>query len=238
VARRRNPERDFGEARERLDRGDRLGALRSLDRARRGFARRGDVDGLQHVLDLAALVDATDERIAAERDNLEYAVKQNLRQATRTRAVREGQEWVDPYPDIEAPAARRTRVYLTRWVKLAIAFGVLVGVIALGGCIALGIIYSNDEVAVVVTNNRAETVKVRWCDAPDCEVKHESHELAPGGTAEFDFMSTEALAVLVVFDSSGARLGCFLVPARELWDNDVSTVRRDVSSAEPCPASG
>jgi hypothetical protein len=234
VARRRNPERDFGEARERLDRGDRLGALRSLDRARDGFARRADVDGLQHVVDLAGLVEATGERIAAERDNLEYAVKQNLRQATRTRAVREGREWVDPYPDIEAPAARRTRVYFTRWVKLAIAVGVLLGVLALGGCIAAAIIYSNDELAVVVTNDRKETVKVRWCDAPDCEAQHESHELAPGGTAEFDFFSTEGLIALVVFDSGGTRLGCLLVPVREIYDSGVRTLARNVSAAEPC----
>jgi hypothetical protein len=230
----RNPERDFGEARERLDRGDRLGALRSLDRARRGFARGGDVDGLQHVLDLAGLVEAADERAAAERDNLAYAVKQNLRQATRTRAVREGREWVDPYPDIEAPAAPRTRVYFTRWVKLAIAIGVVLGVLALGGCIAAAIIYSNDELAVIVTNDSRETVRVRWCDAPDCELRHESHELAPGGTAEFDFASSDGLDVLVVFDSGDARLGCFLVPVREIYDSGVSTLRRNVSGAESC----
>jgi hypothetical protein len=234
----RNPERDFGEARERLDRGDRLGALRSLDRARGGFARRGEVDGLQHVLDLAALVEATDERVAAERDNLDYAAKQNLRQAMRTHAVREGREWVDPYPDIEAPAARRTRVYLTRWVKLAIAIGVLLGVLALGGYIAAAIIYSNDELAVIVTNDREETVKVRWCDAPDCRVRHESHELAPGGTAEFDFPSSDGLDVLVVFDSGDARLGCFLVSVREIYDSGVSTLRRNVAGAESCLRSG
>jgi hypothetical protein len=217
----RNPERDFGEARERLDRGDRLGALRSLDRARGGFARRGEVDGLQHV-----------------RDNLDYAAKQNLRQAMRTHAVREGREWVDPYPDIEAPAARRTRVYLTRWVKLAIAIGVLLGVLALGGYIAAAIIYSNDELAVIVTNDREETVKVRWCDAPDCRVRHESHELAPGGTAEFDFPSSDGLDVLVVFDSGDARLGCFLVSVREIYDSGVSTLRRNVAGAESCLRSG
>ncbi len=234
MARRRNPERDFGEARERLDRGDRLGALRSLDRARGGFARRGDVDGLQHVLDLAGLVEATDDRTAAERDNLDYAVKQNLRQATRTRAVREGREWVDPYPEIEAPAARRTRVYFTRWVKLAIAIGVLLGVLALGGCVAAAIIYSNDELAVIVTNDGGETVKVRACDAPDCEVRHESHELAPGGTAEFDFPPSDAVDVLVVYDAGGTRRGCFVVYVRELYNRDVSTLERNVSAAKPC----
>jgi hypothetical protein len=234
----RNPERDFGEARERLDRGDHIGALRSLDRARRGFARRGDVDGLRHVLDLATLVETADERTAAERDNVVYAAKQNLRQATRTRAVRERSEWIDPYPDIEAPAAPRARVYFTRWVKLAIAIGVLAGVLALGGCIALFAIYSAEELSVGVVNDGQRPVTVRWCGAPDCDDQYESHEVFPNGTAEFDLPSDDRLDLIVVTDMSGRRVGCFVVPVHSTYEEvhpDARGVSFAVSQADPCP---
>jgi hypothetical protein len=229
-----NPERDFGDARGRLDRGDYSGAVEALEKARRGFARKGDVDGLQHVLDLAELIETPDERTAAERDNTIYSARQNLRQATRTQAVREGREWEDPYPDIEAPAAPRTRVYFTRWVKLAIAIGVVAALAATGGCIAVAIIYT-DELAVVVTNDTERTVKVRWCDAPDCENEYESHELDPNGTTEFDFSTEDGLDLLVVQDARERRLGCLVVPVRELYK---VSHRADfaVSDAAPCPS--
>lgn len=215
-----------------------MGVLRSLDRARRGFARGGDIDGLRHVLDLAALVEPTDERALAERDNVIYSAKQNLRQATRTRAVREGSEWIDPYPDIEAPAAPRARVYFTRWVKLAIAIGVLAGVLALGGCIALLAIYSGGELSVGVINDGQRPVEVSWCDDPSCDDEHESHEVFPNGTAEFDFPSDDKLDLIVIMDTSGRRLGCFVVPVHSTYEEvhpDARGVSFVVSAADRCP---
>ena len=196
------------------------------------------MDGLRHVLDLATLVETADERTAAERDNVVYAAKQNLRQATRTRAVRERSEWIDPYPDIEAPAAPRARVYFTRWVKLAIAIGVLAGVLALGGCIALFAIYSAEELSVGVVNDGQRPVTVRWCGAPDCDDQYESHEVFPNGTAEFDLPSDDRLDLIVVTDMSGRRVGCFVVPVHSTYEEvhpDARGVSFAVSQADPCP---
>ena len=83
------PDRELGEARAALDRGDGLTALKRLDRARRGYMKLRDAEGLGVVLDMAALVGPTeDDRVRIGRDNLEYAVKQNLRLESR-RAARE-----------------------------------------------------------------------------------------------------------------------------------------------------
>ena len=98
-----SPDRDLGEARAAIDRGDSRAALKSLDHARKGYARALDSEGLEHVLDMAALVDASDDRSRIGRDNLVYAVKQNLRQESRRRARQLGRPWSDPFPDLQAP---------------------------------------------------------------------------------------------------------------------------------------
>ena len=120
-----SPDRDLGEARAAIDRGDSRAALKSLDRARKGYARALDSEGLEHVLDMAALVDASDDRSRIGRENLAYAVKQNLRQESRRRARQLGRPWTDPFPDLQAPT-EHTGFVLTRGVKLWIGIGVLV----------------------------------------------------------------------------------------------------------------
>src|SRR5256885_2162559 len=69
------PERDFGEAREHIDRREWRAALRSLDRAREGYLKLQDRSGLEHVLQLLEEIDAEDEATRIERANLEYAAK-------------------------------------------------------------------------------------------------------------------------------------------------------------------
>jgi hypothetical protein len=235
----RNPERDFGEARERIDRGDTLGALKTLDRARKGFAAREDVEGLEHVLALGDLVGDGNDRIQAARANLVYAAKQNLRGATRKTALRAGRPWVDPYPDLEAPV-EHTRIAITRGVKFWIGVAVLLGSLAIAAYIAVVIAFgstSSSELPVVVTNDLSQTIDVRWCDDQSCNFPIESHELAPGGTAEFDLPSDDLLDLLVVRNSgSKYRLGCMSLAVEETVRNRGSEVwRLPVSRMSPCP---
>ena len=46
-----SPDRDLGEARAAIDRGDTRAALTSLDRARKGYASAADNEGLEHGTD-------------------------------------------------------------------------------------------------------------------------------------------------------------------------------------------
>ena len=120
-------DRDLGEARAAIDRGESQAALKRLDKARRGYVQRRDQEGLDHVLGMAALVEATDERSRIGRENLAYAVKQNLRHESRRAAQEREQAWVDPYPDLKAPT-EHTGLVLTRPVKVAIGVGVVISI--------------------------------------------------------------------------------------------------------------
>ena len=236
----KNPERDFGEARERIDRGDVPGALKALDRARKGFARRDDVDGLEHVLDLEALVDAgdRDERVRAARANLVYATKQNIRGVTRKKALRGGEEWIDPYPDLEGPV-EHTRIPITRGVKFWIGVGVVLGLLGIAAYVAVVVVIaltSTDTLPVVVENDLSQTVDVRWCGDESCDFPNESHELHPGGTAEFDIPRDDLLDLLVVRNSdSKHRLGCLPLAVKEARRGGIETWRVPVSRMTPCP---
>jgi hypothetical protein len=135
------PARDFGEAREHIDRREWRAALRSLDRARKGYLKLQDRSGLEHVLQLLVVIDADDDDATRiERANLEYAAKQNLRFLTRTEAKREAKPWVDPYPDLESPS-EHTGIHLSRTVKIWIGVGVVLGILALAGYITLVVLY-------------------------------------------------------------------------------------------------
>jgi hypothetical protein len=98
-----NPDRELGEARAAIDRGDAPAALKRLDQARRGYFKQRDAEGLDHVLHMAELVDTADDRARVGRDNLAYALKQNLRQESRRQAHERKETWADPYPDLQAP---------------------------------------------------------------------------------------------------------------------------------------
>jgi hypothetical protein len=175
-----HPDRDLGEARAALDRGDGPAALKSLDRARRGYLKAHDADGLEHVLDMAALVDSGEERSRVGRDNLAYAVKQNLRQESR-RSGRRGETWVDPYPDLQAPA-EHTGVVLTRTVKIWIGVGVLVVLAGIGGVIAaIALVDSGPKstVSLRLLNDTRHAITVRGCSDSDC-ISSWSREVPPG----------------------------------------------------------
>ncbi len=165
-----HPDRDLGEARAALDRGDSPAALKSLDRARRGYLKTHDADGLEHVLDMTALVDASDDRSRIGRDNLAYAVKQNLRQETRRSAQQRGESWADPYPDLQAPT-EHTGVVLTRGVKIGIGVGVLI-VLAVIAAVILAIALADSSPKSTVTlrllNDTARPITVRGCSDSDC----------------------------------------------------------------------
>jgi hypothetical protein len=234
------PERDFGEARERIDRGDVRGAVKALDRARKGFAGRDDVDGLEHVLDLEALLDDGDgdERVGAARANLVYATKQNIRGATRKRALRAGEEWADPHPDLEAPI-EHTRIPITRGVKFWIGVGVVLGLLAIAAYVAVVVVVAltnTDTLPVLVSNDLTQTVDVRWCDNESCDFPNESHELHPGGSAEFDLPRDDLLDLLVVRNAdSKHRLGCLPLAVKEARRGGIATWRVQVSRMTPCP---
>ncbi len=176
------PDRDLGEARAAIDRGDTRGALKSLDSARKGYARALDSEGLEHVLDMAALVDASDDRIRIGRENLVYAAKQNLRQESRRRARQLGRDWTDPFPDLQAPT-EHTGLVLTRGVKLWIGVGVLAGIAAIVGIVLANVLIDTGPKTTVTLrlhNNTGRTVTVRACADGICP----SREVGPGEETE------------------------------------------------------
>jgi len=177
-----SPDRELGEARAAIDRGDSGGALKSLDRARKGYARALDSEGLEHVLDMAALIDASDDRIRIGRENLAYAVKQNLRQESRRRARQLGRNWTDPFPDLQAPT-EHTGLVLTRGVRLWIGLGVLAGTAAVVGIILVSVLVDSGPKATVTVrldNNTGRTVSVHACADAVCP----SRDVGPGDATE------------------------------------------------------
>ena len=187
------PDRDLGEARAAIDRGDAAAALKSLDRARKGYARALDSEGLEHVLDMAALVDASDDRIRIGRENLAYAAKQNLRQESRRRARQLGRAWTDPFPDLEA-STEHTGLVLTRGVKLWIGLGVLAGIAAIVGLVLVSVLVDSGpktSVTLRLDNNTGRTVTVRACADGICP----SREVGPGEETESEVDANKLVQV-------------------------------------------
>ena len=123
-----NFERKLDAARSAYEDNDAFKALRRLDDAREDAIGRSNEEQLHRVLDFAAGVIARDERTEIERETVIYAVRQNLRQISRRRAYDDEHEWVDPYPNLEAPHPQ-TRTYLSTGVKIWIGVGVAFGTI-------------------------------------------------------------------------------------------------------------
>jgi hypothetical protein len=198
-------DRDLGEARAAIDRGDGLAALKHLDRARRGYLKGRDADGLEHVLDMAALVDPTDDRTRIGRANLAYAAKQNLRQESRRGARERGEPWIDPYPDLQAPT-EHTGLVLTRTAKAAIGLGVLAGtalIVALFVAPWLSDSGSTPKVTLRLLNDTQESVTVRGCDDTDCTTSWMHRELGPGLETGAEVSSDELVALFRVERASG-----------------------------------
>ena len=177
-----NPDRELGEARAAIDRGDSPAALKRLDRARRGYLNERDSEGLDHVLDMARLVDTTEDRARIGRENLAYAVKQNLRQESRRQAQERKETWADPYPDLRAPT-EHTGLVLTRGVKIAVGIGVLAGTAAVVGLVLASVLVDSGSKTMVtlrLDNNTGRTVTVRACADGYCT----SREIGPGDATE------------------------------------------------------
>ncbi len=165
-----NPDRELGEARASIDRSDERAALKHLEKARRGYLKRHDAAGLEHLLVLADVLEADDERVRIGRANLVYAVKQNLRLESRRRARELGESWQDPYPDLAAPT-EHTGIAFTRGVKIAIGVGAALGTAVLVAIFALPAFFSSEEpqVTLRLLNDTQERVTVRGCDdTEDC----------------------------------------------------------------------
>ena len=232
-----HPDRDLGDARSAIDRSDGKAALESLDRARRGYLKARDADGLTHVLDMAALVDATDERTRIGAENLAYAVKQNLRQESRRSAQQHNRPWADPYPDLQAPT-EHTRLVLTRRVKMLIGIGVLVAVAAIvGAIVAFALVdYDRTTVTLRLVNDTDRTVAVRGCDDSDCVTTWLDRDVGPGLETDAD-VDVDSLVELFEVGRPGPDF-CLPVRVHDGYlrlggDSGALAVR--LSEATPCP---
>jgi len=231
-----SPDRDLGEARAAIDRGDTRAALKSLDRARKGYAGANDSEGLEHVLDMAALVDSSDDRARVERDNLAYATKQNLRQESRRRARQLGRAWTDPFPELQAPS-EHTNVALTRGVKIAIGIGVLLAIAAFVGFVLVSVLVDEDTgrtVTLRVANDTGRSITVRTCDDAGCDTSFSHRKLDPGEVA---LTRVDADRLVQVFrlerDGPDACLPLRVHDAVRLEGGD--TYASKLSQATPCP---
>jgi len=230
------PDRDLGEARAALDRGDGRRAVVSLDRARRGYLRHHDSEGLEHVLDMTALVDDADDRTRIARQNLVYAVKQNLRQESRRRARERHEPWLDPYPDLRAPE-EHTGLALTGGVKVAIGIGVLAALAVFVGLVLAAALggETTKTVTLRLVNDTGQSAAVRGCDDPDCTTTFMDRQLGPGVRTEAD-VDADTLVQLFTFERSGANecLPLRVHDAFQRFGEDRVLAAR-LSQATPCP---
>jgi hypothetical protein len=231
------PDRDLGDARSAIDRGDGLRALQGLDRARRGYLKARDAEGLEHVLDMSTLVDANDDRTRVGVDNLAYAVKQNLRQESRRTAQQRGEPWVDPYPDLQAPT-EHTRLVLTRRVKVLIGVGVVIAVAAIaGGITALAVVdVSRTTVTLRLVNDTRHTITVRGCEDDDCFTTWLDRDVGPGLETDAD-VDSDSFVELFKLPRRGPDL-CLPVRVHDGYlrlggGSGALAVR--LSEATPCP---
>jgi hypothetical protein len=231
-----SPDRDLGDARAALDRGDGRRAVTSLDRARRGYLKHRDPDGLEHVLDMAALVEDADDRTRIARQNLVYAVKQNLRQESRRRARERDEAWHDPYPDLRAPE-EHTGLAVTRGAKVAIGVGVLAALAAVVGLVLAAALGGDTTTTVTLrlVNDTGGTIDVRGCDDPDCVTSFLHRQVAPGARTETD-VDADTLVQLFTFVRGGAK-ECLPLRVHDAYQrlggDGVLTAR--LSQATPCP---
>jgi hypothetical protein len=235
-----NPDRELGEARAAIDRGDALAALRHLERARRGYVKQRDPDGLDHVLHMAGLVDTGDDRARIGRENLAYAVKQNLRQETRRQARERSEPWSDPYPDLRAPA-EHTGLVISRAVKIAIGVGVLIATAFLLAILIVPWLSDSNTKTVTLRllNDTPETVTVRGCFDDECGTSWFHQELEPGQESSAD-VDPNDLVDLFKIERSGHEAAC--LPARihdgyQQLAGGQGTLAVRLSEATACPGS-
>jgi hypothetical protein len=237
-------ERELEAARAAYERNDPHAALRKLDHARRDALKRRNEEQLRRVLDFAEGAIPRDERTEIERENVIYAVRQNLRQATRRKAYEDEREWIDPFPDLESPRTQ-TRTFISRGLKFWIAVGVVIGLLATGGIVAAAIVGAlssgGDELLLRVRNDTQRFVEVDWCRNTSCTGDLDplsTTELEPGEYQRRDLPADDVVDLFVIEDASGDEVGCLPVRVDRTYDNlpvkNLLVVVR-VSQATPCP---
>jgi hypothetical protein len=234
-----NPDRELGEARAAINRGDALAALKHLDRARREYVKQRNPDGLDHVLRMAQLVDVADDRARIGRENLAYAVKQNLRQETRRQAREHTEPWNDPYPDLRTPA-EHTGLVITRPVKVATGLGVLLATALVVTVLALPWLSGSNAKTVTLRllNDTPQAVTVRGCSDAECDMSWH-RKLQPGQESSTD-VDPNDLVDLFKVEGSGREPAC--LPARihdgyQQLDRGQGSLVVRLSEATPCPGS-
>jgi len=233
-----NPDRELADARARIDRGDEAGAVKRLDRARRGYLKRRDAAGLEHLLVLADVLQAEDDRVRIGRDNLVYAIKQNLRQESRRQAQEQRQPWHDPYPDLQAPS-EHTRIAFTRGVKFWIALGVAVGTLLVVSAFLAFALFSTTttNVTLRLVNDTGSRAAVRGCDDSDCATFWTHADLDPGLSAERDVPVDDVVEYFEV-KQSGRMLKCLPLRVHDAYERsgeEASVLVARLSAATPCP---
>jgi hypothetical protein len=231
-----SPDRDLGEARAAIDRGDALGALKSLDRARKGYARALDSEGLEHVLDMAALLDASDDRVRVGRENLVYAAKQNLRQESRRKARQLERPWSDPFPDLQAPS-EHTGFVFTRGVKLWIGVGVVAALAALVGFVLVAALVDTGPkhtVGLRLTNDTGRSVTLRTCHGTSCHQGSTKH-IDPGDLVEAE-VDASLLVQVFRLEWSGPD-ECLPLRVHDAYQRigGSGALGANLSQATPCP---
>jgi hypothetical protein len=234
-----NPDRELGEARAAIDRGDALAALKRLNQARRGYLKQRDREGLDHVLSMAGLIEIADDRARVGRENLAYAVKQNLRLESRRQAQERGEPWSDPHPDLQAPT-EHTGLVLTRSLKIAIGLGVVLGTALLLAILILPWFFkanTKTTVTLRLVNDTSQAVTVRGCVDAECDTSWLRHDLEPGQETDAD-VDPNDLVDLFKVERSGREDTC--LPARihdgyrQLAAGQGALAVR-LSEATPCP---
>ncbi len=71
-------------------------ALRRLEKARRKLLTRGDLDGLEALIDLTQRIPSAKPRHESARRRLIYAARQNVGYLSRREAIKTGKDWHDP----------------------------------------------------------------------------------------------------------------------------------------------
>jgi hypothetical protein len=200
-----------------------------------------DADGLEHLLLLADVLEAADERTRIGRDNLVYAIKQNLRQESRRRAQLQGEPWSDPYPDLQGPA-EHTRIAFTRPVKIAIGTATLLGALAAVGVVAATVVFSSSgtEVTLRLVNDTPERLSLTGCGDPGCNADSTwTHaDLDPGRFTERSVPADDVIELFQVHRAGGVD-ACLPLRVHDAYirfgsDPNVVLVAR-LSRATPCP---
>jgi hypothetical protein len=218
-------------------------ALSKLDRARTVATKNRDEEQLQRVLDFAEGSLARDEQTEIDRENLLYAVRQNLRQLARRRALLAGESWTDPFPDLESPRSH-TRTFISRGLKFWIAVGIVIGLLFVAAFVAALIVGAlssgGEDLNLRVRNDTAGRVTVKWCSKVACNGDFDpidTMHLDPGQYLRRDLPSDDVADLFVV---EGPRLGLVCLPVRvdrtfqELPDKQTVVAVR-ISQATSCP---